>query len=233
MSDYTLHLGDCLEYMRTLPDGCVDAVITDPPYGINYQSAWRTDADERFPLIAGDVALDLSWIGEIARVARTEAPIFIFCRWDVQEDFRQAIVEHFALRSQVIWDRGIHGLGDLKAQYAPCHDVAWFATKGKFEFPNGRPRSVYRVDRLSGGELVHPTQKPTSLMQIIINDLTKPGDTVFDPFMGSGTTGVACMKAGRKFVGCEIDPGYFAIAQRRIEDAAAQLHLFPEHDEHT
>jgi site-specific DNA-methyltransferase (adenine-specific) len=113
----------------------------------------------------------------------------------------------------------------LNAQYAPCHDVAWFATKGKFSFPNGRPKSVYRIDRLPANELLHPTQKPLALMQVIVNDLTRPGDTIFDPFMGSGTTGVACVKTGRNFIGCEIDPGYFAIAEKRIAEAQMQLPL--------
>lgn len=72
----------------------------------------------------------------------------------------------------------------------------------------------------------HPTQKPVALMKWVLENYTNPGDTIFDPFMGSGTTGVACMQTGRKFIGCEIDEKYFAIAKKRIEDAAAQLHLF-------
>lgn len=223
--DYSLHLGDCLEFMRTLEAGSVDAVITDPPYGINYQSAWRIDRADRFEVIQGDDVLSFEWAQECARIARDPAALFVFCRWDVQQAFFEGIAQGWHVRSQVIWDRGVHGLGDLNGQYAPCHDVAWFAVKGKWSFPHRRPRSIYRVDRLPANELQHPTQKPVPLMSQIIQHLTQPGDLVFDPFMGSGTTGVACMKTGRRFLGCEIDPRYFAIAERRIADAAAQLRL--------
>lgn len=228
MNDVELWCGDCLEYMRDLADGCVDAVITDPPYGIAYQSARRIDKLQRFDVLQGDTELDFAWLSEAHRILTANGSLFVFCRWDTQEQFRAAISKFFNVKSQVIWDRGVHGLGDLNAQYAPCHDVAWFATKGKFSFPNGRPKSVYRVDRLPANELLHPTQKPLSLMRVIINDLTVPGNTVFDPFMGSGTTGVACVQTGRRFLGCEISEQYFEIAKRRIEAAQMQPRLFED-----
>lgn len=223
---YELHCGDCVEVMRGMADASVDAIVCDPPYGIAYQSARRTDKLERFDILEGDTELDFTWLDEAWRVLRDESPLFVFCRWDTQEPFRAAIAKRFAVRSQVIWDRGVHGLGDLKAQYAPCHDVAWFATKGKYEFPNGRPKSIYRVDRLPANELLHPTQKPLPLMKWIIGDLTKPGDTVLDCFAGSGTTIVACMQMDRNSVGIEKDVRYHAIATKRISDAAMQMPLF-------
>lgn len=219
-----LYNADCLDIMRGMPDNSVDAVITDVPYGINYQSARRTES-ERFSVIAGDGELPLGWIPEAARVASDSACLFSFCRWDKAEDLRAVIAEHWDLRSQVIWDRGNHGLGDLKRQYAPMHDTCWFATKGDWEFPNGRPKSIYSSMRLSGSELEHPTQKPVNLMVKIILDLTRPNDAVLDPFMGSGTTGVACVQTGRNFIGCEIDPDYFDIAQKRIQEAQLQIRM--------
>ena len=90
----------------------------------------------------------------------------------MQDEFYRAISKVWQIKSQVIWDREIHGLGDLYAQYAPRHDVAWFAIKGNYKFPNGRPQSVYRSARMGGHELEHPTQKPVSLMKKIILDLT-------------------------------------------------------------
>lgn len=223
---YQLHLGNCLELLPTLDAGSIDAIITDPPYGIAYQSAWRIDKQDRFDVIQGDTELDFAWLDEADRLLRDQSSLFVFCRWDVQEQFRDAIAQRFTVRSQVVWDRGIHGLGDLNAQYAPCHDIAWFATKGKFAFPNGRPKSVYRVDRVSADKLIHPTQKPLPLMKVIINDLTRPGDTVLDCFAGSATTGIACVKTGRNFVGIEIDPVYHAIGLRGMADALAQPMLF-------
>jgi YD repeat-containing protein len=90
------------------------------------------------------------------------------------------------------------------------------------EFEN-YPRSV--LDIPSEGKTVHPTQKPVALMARIIELFTQPGDLVVDPYMGSGPTGVAAMRLGRRFAGCEIEPTYFATAERRIAQAAAQLRL--------
>ena len=221
-----LYLGDCLQIMPELAG--VDAVVTDPPYGIGYQSAWRTDS-ERFAHIAGDASVSLGWVAVSRRCVGQRGCVFVFCRWDVAEAFRVALAAEWDLRSQVIWDRGIHGLGDLRAQYGPRHDTCWFATAGDWEFPGKRPTSVYAIDRLAATDLVHPAQKPSGLMARIVLDLTCSGDTVLDPFMGSGTTGVACVQTGRKFIGVEIDPGYFEIAKKRISEAQLQIRMpFPE-----
>jgi site-specific DNA-methyltransferase (adenine-specific) len=225
VSDVRLYLGDCLEVFKTLADGSVDAVVTDPPYGIGYQSARRTDIEARYRVLVGDDALSLDWVDELPRIMADPSCLFCFCRWDVQEAFRGAISLGLVVRSQVVWDRGVHGLGNLYAGYAPCHDVAWFATKGAYAFPGRRPKTIYRCDRVPACKLVHPTQKPAALMRWIVDDLAPEGATVFDPFMGSGTTGVACVQTGRNFIGIEIDPGYYAIAERRIAEAQQQLRL--------
>ncbi len=226
MSDVTLHLGDCLEVMRSMPDKSVDAVITDPPYGISYQSAWRTDPSQRFDILDGDEKVSVEWMFESFRVARDTACLFCFCRWDTQQIFFDAISKAgWIIKSQVIWDRGVHGLGDLKSQYAPMHDNAWFAVKGNYQFSGKRPKSVLHIDRLPASDLIHPTQKPVSLMEVITNDLTTKNQVILDPFMGSGTTGVACVQTGRNFIGIEIDPDYYAIAERRIRDAQAHVPL--------
>lgn len=220
-----LHLGDCLEVMRTMPDKSVDAVITDPPYGIGYQSARRIDT-ERFDIICGDNDLNFGWIIEAKRIAKDSGCLFCFCRWDTERQFFDALDEAgWNIQSQVIWDRGVHGLGDLRRQFAPMHDNALFCTAKDYEFPGSRPKSVYRVDRLSADKLEHPTQKPHGLMQRIIIDTAARGWTILDPFMGSGTTGVACVQTGRNFIGIEIDPTYYAIAERRIKEVRQQMKL--------
>jgi site-specific DNA-methyltransferase (adenine-specific) len=226
LGDCVLYLGDCLAVMKDMPDKSVDAVITDPPYGINYQSARRTDANQRFDVLEGDGGVPVEWLSESFRVAKDTACLFCFCRWDTQQTFYEAISKAgWIIKSQVIWDRGVHGLGDLKVQYAPMHDNVWFAIKGCYQFSGKRPKSVLRVDRLPASDLIHPTQKPSSLMKIIIGDLTTKEQSVLDPFMGSGTTGVACIQTGRNFIGIEIDAGYFKIAEKRIHDAQQQMRL--------
>ena len=222
-----LILGDCLEVMRGMADGSVDAVITDPPYGISYQSAWRTDKESRFAVLNNDdVVLD-KWLVEAYRVAKDTACLFCFCRWDTEDEFKKLIIDAgWNVKSQVIWDRVVHGLGDLESAYAPQHDNAWFAIKGKYKFQNGRPKSVYRAKRVPAEQLLHPTQKPESLMKMIVGDLTQKNDVVLDCFAGVFTTGVACVQTNRNFIGIEIDPDYFAIAERRIKEAQMQPTLW-------
>ena len=218
----TLYRGDCLEVMRDLPAGSVDAVVTDPPYGIGYQSARRTDKDARFPVICGDDVPPTEWAHAAFRIARSTACLLCFCRWDTSETFKDALKgAGWVVRSQGVWDRMSHGLGNLRAQLAPQHDLMWFATKGDYGFPGHRPKSVYRAMRLSGQRLVHPTQKPLALMRQIVEDLVPVSGMVLDPFAGSFTTGVACIQRGRSFIGIEIDPHYFTIGEKRIRDALA------------
>ena len=227
MATVELIQGDCLEVMRGMPDKSVDAVITDPPYGIGYQSARRIDKNDRFDIIKGDKELSFEWMTEAKRITKDSGFIFCFCRWDTEHLFFNALVETgYKAQSQVIWDRGIHGLGDLKRQYAPMHDNALFATLSGYEFPRHRPKSIYRVDRLSADKLVHPTQKPVSLIKLIINDLTIKDAIILDPFAGSGTTGIAAIQTERQSILIEIDPTYFAIAQERIRVAQMQPNLF-------
>jgi site-specific DNA-methyltransferase (adenine-specific) len=222
-----LILGDCLEVMKTLPDKSVDAVITDPPYGIAFQSAWRIDKNEWRPKIANDTKPFTGWLRDAFRITAEAGCLICFCRWDVQEDFRKAIVlSGWSVKSQIVWDRMCHGMGDLSSAFAPQHDVMWFGIKGEFAFPGARPVSVFRDMRVAPDKLVHPNEKPVSLMRALSSSVARRGGVVFDPFMGSGTTGVACVQAGRDFIGIEIDQGYFSIAERRIKEAGAQGMLF-------
>ena len=107
-------------------------------------------------------------------------------------------------------------MGDLKSAFAPCHDLAWFATKGRFTFPASRPKSVLRCKRLGGNQLLHPTQKPVELMRELCEAVTPAGGTICDPFMGSGSTGVAAVAAGFRFIGIELDGQHFKTATTRL-----------------
>lgn len=221
-----LYLGDCLEVMKQLPDGSVDAVITDPPYGVDYQSAWRSDKAQWKPKIANDTKPFIWWLHDAYKMTVMGGALLSFCRWDVQEAFKQAIGwAGFTIKSQIIWDREVHGMGDLKGQFAPQHDVVWFASKGRCELRGTRPKSVIRSKRISAEVLTHPNEKPVDLMGDLIVKVTDTGRTVLDPMMGSGTTGVACANLGRKFIGIEIEPKYFDIACKRIEQAQMQERL--------
>lgn len=203
--------------MRSLPDASLDAVIADPPYGIDYQPKFIESAPERKRRILNDGAPFVWFLPECYRVLKEGSGLVCFCRWDVQEDFRRAIdLAGFRVRSQIVWDREVHGMGNCKAQFAPQHDVAWFATKGRFAFPNGRPRSVIRAKRAPSHELRHPTEKPVDLLRPLVVALTRPGETVLDPFGGCGSTGEAAAREGRGYLLIEQDPDHCATAAARL-----------------
>lgn len=226
---YKLMQGDCLDVLPTIATESINAIITDPPYGISYQSAWRIDASERKPKIKNDDKPFIWWLYQAYRVLAPDGALLCFCEWRHQETFKMAIeCAGFTIKSQVIWDRCWHGLGDLNASFAPQHDVIWFAIKDEFEFKNGRPKTIKRFQRISAEALVHPTEKPTSLLVDLIEDVTGEGQTVLDPFMGSGSTGISAIQLDRDFIGIELDVNYFAIAKKRIEDAARAAAKLPK-----
>ena len=219
-----LHLGDCLDVMQDIPDGSVDMVCTDPPYGMNFQSN-RSKNGPRHKKIEGDSAADFRWLQDAFRLLKPDGGGLIsFCDWNTSHRWREEIERAgFVIKSQVIWDRLHHGMGDLKGAFAPQHDIVWYATKGRRIFVNGRPKSVIRHKRPSpADDHGHPTCKPVALMEELIRATDDgSGSVVLDPFLGSGTTGVAAANTARRFIGIERDPDYFAIAQARIRKAQA------------
>lgn len=209
IGDAHLILGDCREVLPTL--GRVDAVVTDPPYGMEFVSN-RPVVRDKFHPIRGDGDCELlHWACGIA----AEHSKYIFGRWDNLAECRP--------KSVITWVKNNHSMGDLEGEHGRQTELVFFFRGPQHFFPGLRPNDVIVCPRT--GNEVHPTQKPVGLMSQIVR---WADGTVLDPFMGSGTTGVACMKLGRKFIGIEIEPKYFDIACRRIEEAWKQPRLFDE-----
>lgn len=216
MSTVQLHLGDCLEFMRGMDAGSVDAVVTDPPYGIAYCHGLRRGGlrygTDGMSIVGDEQPFDPSpWL---------DFPIVIL--WGAN---------HFASRLPdsscwLVWDKRD---GISSNDQSDC-EMAWTNQSGV-----ARLRTRYwngAHAREKDAKRSHPNQKPVELMKWCMDVVGIPkGATVFDPFMGSGTTGVACVQTGRNFIGCEIDPGYFEIAKRRIAAAQAQPPLIPHTSE--
>lgn len=209
IGDAELWLGDCMEILPLI--GKVDAVITDPPYGMAYQSNFR---HERHLKIANDDTVDLALqvIGWARGLA--EHSVYAFGRWD-------NLAAYPAPRSLVTWVKNNWSMGDLHHEHARQTEVAFFWPGRNHSFPNGRPTDVITYPRTANEN--HPTEKPVGLMAAFIRWTC---GTVCDPFMGSGSTGVAAVQLGRPFIGIEREPKYFEIACRRIEQAVAQGQLF-------
>lgn len=215
-----LHNGDCLEVMKTIPDESVDLVLTDPPYGINYQSMRRKDKSKRMPKIKNDIKPFIEFIPELKRIIKSTGCAMIFTRWDVQQYFVSEIEKNgLHVRNVLIWDKKAHGMGDLKRAYGSRYESIIFVSKDGFRFPGKRPQDIIEAKRVPAEKLVHPNEKPIGLQETLVQQVTKTGAVVLDCFMGSGSTGVACVNTGRSFIGIELDKNYYDIACGRINQA--------------
>jgi site-specific DNA-methyltransferase (adenine-specific) len=225
--DVRLILGDCREVMPTLES--VDHIISDPPYEASLHAS-KNSLRGRVRVDCGPdlKGLDFAPIDNIRQdIVDLSAPILmgwfiVFCTVEGVFKWAECInPSPMKYKRACIWvkpDSTPQLNGQGPAQGAECFVAAW-GGRGHARWNAGGKRGVYTHcvnGPLRDGK--HPTEKPTSLMCEILADFTLPSQTILDPFMGSGTTGVACVQLGRKFIGIELEPKYFDIACRRISD---------------
>lgn len=229
--NWTLHVGDCRDVLRTLPDASVDAVVTDPPYGTASASKVQKKGSndlETFD-IAWDHELPTDWLADALRVTVEGGALIAFT------DTKMVTALWTAMDAEG-W-RPLQVLAWVKPNPPPqprqnfCSGVelAVFARKpGKVHAWNGGGATVNwrSFPLVSALERKHPTQKPVALMAWLCRLVTPPNGLVLDPFAGSGTTGVAALRERFRFVGIEREPEYAEIARARLTDAAAQPDLF-------
>ena len=229
--EHSVYFEDCVEGMaERLDDDSVDCVITDPPYGIDFQSSHRyaqpdfdkIDADES---VEEAVALFEDVCSEVHRTLRDGGHFYAFTRWDVYPAFKAAVEQQFEVKNCLVWRKHNWGMGDLDGAYAPAHEFIIFATKGEGRpLQDGRPPDVLEHGQNHSADYEHPTEKPVSLIAELLENSTAKGDTVLDPFMGSGTTAVAAIQNDRDYVGFEIDEeNYRSVIERRIGEAKRQM----------
>ncbi len=243
MSELQLMQGDCLELMKMIPDASVDLILCDLPYGTT-QNKW--DAVIPFDLLWAEYrrvskpnaaivltsaqpftsALVMSapglfkyqWVWNKSKVTgvlnakkqplRNHEDVLVF--YGSQPTYNPQGLQAFGKRRDI----GAKRNGGTSENYGAISQTE----DGNYLQENtGYPRSVLQIP--SEGSTIHPTQKPVALMEYLIRTYTNEGDTVLDNCMGSGTTGVACINTGRRFIGMEMDHGYFQIAKDRIEQA--------------
>ena len=252
----TIHNGDCLEVMKGIPDGSVDAIITDPPYGT---TACKWD---------NVIPFDLMW-AQLNRVIKDRGAVLLFGSEPFSSSLRMSNISQY--KYDWIWEKP-NGTNFISVNYQPFRvyeNICVFSsgaitytkdkarsmpynpqkTKGKpYTARTGESEraSVHRAGSSMGGHKTintgerhprnvvrfntekgfHPTQKPVALMEYLIKTYTNEGETVLDFTMGSGTTGVACKNLNRSFIGIEMDDKYFEIAKERINKEPDQLELF-------
>lgn len=204
---------DCLEGMKRIPDASIDLIVTDPPYGMSFQSNYRK---EKYCSIKNDNSIDWldKFVEEAYRILKQNTAFYCFCSWHNVDVFKTIIQKHFTIKNILVWVKNNTSMGDLEGSYAPKYEFVIFAHKGRKRLNGMRYADV--IEGKKTGNENHPTEKPVDLLELFIRESSNINETVFDGFMGSGSTGVACIATGRKFIGFEIEKDYFEIAKKRM-----------------
>jgi len=227
---WTLHEGDCLAGLSNLPDGSADVVITDPPYEAEAHTNQRLVARAggrlevepiTFPPITEEQRAESA--RQMARLARRW--ILVFCQVEAAMKWRAALEAGGAVykrtcqwvkpdgKPQYSGDRPGIGYESIVACHAP----------GRSRWNGGGSHGVFIVNKGGDPRTGHQTQKPLALMELLVRLFSDPGELILDPFVGSGTTGVAAIRLGRRFSGWEMNPDYVEVARRRLANAREQL----------
>lgn len=221
----TVILGDARHYLATLPTESVDLIVTDPPYGVAWQSNRRV---EQFDQLHNDGAADRDIIAhvlrETVRLVGQNRHLYVFGPTDVLDGLK------VSGPVELIWDKATPGSGDVTAAWGPTHEpITFTVSKHRHAGKAGcdtvparlRKGTVLRYTRPTGRNVRHPSEKPVPLLRELIESSSRQGDTVLDPFAGVGGTGVAAILTGRRTILVELDPGYAAVTVERVRAAEA------------
>lgn len=225
-----IYCGDATEQLAHVTTGEVDLLATDPPYGVDYQSGFRKK-ENRHARIAGDQVEGAEAVAEILSRAGKKCGksghVYVF---GIGPEVIRLSMPRLSAVSELIWDKQLTTMGDLDSPWMTNFEKITFGyhasdmaqVRRGYGSLSARKRqsAVLRVPRRNSGQTNrHPTEKPVALMSQLIESSTVVGNTVLDPFMGSGSTAVAAILLGRKAIGIELDETYAAAAVERVKAA--------------
>ena len=243
-----LYQEDVLEGISKIPDGSIDLVVADPPYGLGKD--YGNDSDR----LSGQAYLEWSerWMDAIVPKIAPRGSLYLFCTWQYSPELFVMLKQRLTMINEIIWDRRVPSMGGTTRKFSSVHDnIGFFARQRDYYFDldpvripydaetkkaRSRPRfegkkwlevgynpkdlwSVSRIHRQDPERADHPTQKPLEIVERMVLASCPPGGLVLDPFTGSGTTAVACVRHGRRFVGYEMNPEYAELVRQRVEAA--------------
>jgi site-specific DNA-methyltransferase (adenine-specific) len=212
-----------MQMMKRIESKTVDLLLTDPPFGMDFQSNHRKVKHEK---IENDTNLNWfpDWIKEIKRVVKDDAHLYIFCSWHKVEVFKTEIEKYFNVKNILIWEKNNTGMGDLEGDFAPKYEMIIFCSNGSKKLNGGRDSNIIKAKKTDNE--YHPTQKPVNLMEYLIEKSTKKDDLVMDCFSGSGSTAIGAHNTKRRFIGCEINKQFYETSMKRINNHVSQQSLF-------
>ena len=217
----TIYNEDCLEGMKRIPDNSIDLVVTDPPYRTTSRGSsggtggiLKEEINKRGKVFKHNDIKFNEWLPELYRILKDTGHAYIMTN---NKNLKGMLMEienvGFNIYKTLIWAKNSP---ITNMYYMDSHEYIIFCRKGKAKrINNCGTKSVLNVD--NPRNKVHPTEKPVELMEVLINNSSQEGELVFDPFMGSGTTAIACLKTNRQYIGFELDEEYFKLSLERLE----------------
>lgn len=219
---WTVITGDCLDVLRGLPEKCVDAVVCDPPYGINTKSDGAGKLSPWADLCNSSYWY-AEWIGLCRSLIAPNGCLWSFLNWRSMVTFQKASCDiRWAIESLLVWHKAWIGPGGQKG-LRPSYEMVALWPGEDFAIANRGLPDVQTFKWCGHKPTGHPAEKPVELCEWLITNSTEEGSLILDPFTGSGTTGVAAIKTGRSFIGIEIDDKYAEISRGRIAAAEKEL----------
>ena len=228
IDNITLWHGDCLELMKGFDNKSIDLVITDPPYKLNKTTGSMTlsSKSDRWQgnLRAGDKTANIlnviqfsEWLPEVYRVLKENSHCYVWVNDKNLVDLcNEAEKVGLRLHNILVWKK--NNCTPNRWYMKNCEFIVFLHKGRSFPIKNLGDAQLFECDNINGKDKLHPTQKPITYLERLILNSSNELDTVLDPFMGSGSTGVACINTNRKFIGMELDNTYFEIAKKRIEE---------------
>lgn len=213
---YKLYQGDCLEVMDELikDDVKVDMILTDPPYGIDLTPQRENGKFKNTKVINDN---NLWWLPKFVNqvYALTKNTAIIFCAWQNIDKFKIELEKKFTIKNILVWNKDWFGMGN---NYRPNYELILLCCKTNITTKSKNKSNILTYRRIPPQKLKHSCEKPVGLLEDLIYELTDENDIVLDSFMGSGSTGVACLNTNRRFIGIELDEKYFTISYTRLEN---------------
>ena len=229
-NEYSLLFGDCLERMKEIPDGSVDLCVSDIPYkltgggkgdGVNNKRP-KGILSENTQLMSVPKFED--WLPNLYRVMNEGSHIYLMCNFKNLNDLmNKSLTVGFKHINLLVWEKNNCTPSQF---YMKNCEYTLLLRKGKSKYINniGDSKTVHKFNNIIGNK-VHPTEKPEQLMKFYVENSSNVGDTVLDMFMGSGSTGVACLNTNRKFIGVEMNEGYFDIGVNRMQESTVKWEI--------
>jgi len=225
---------DCLEYLKTIPDNFVDLIVTDPPYNVSQKNNIKhgsLNVTKNFG--DWDFGFDpIPVLKELKRVLKPTGQIYVFCATKQIPIYMNVFENEWFFRNLLVWNKTNPAPRISKTNFLFANEYLLYAinekgmpTKSTFNFnKQNEMHNIFITSTLQGKErlkgddrkAIHPTQKPLSILKRLIEISSNEGDIVLDPFMGVGSTAVACKKLGRNFIGCELSEEYYSISKIRL-----------------